>query len=132
MDANYPPGPGAEHDQLLGAHVVEWKSSLKSLLEETMDKFEVMELARKCSIKFPPGKSFSEEKYIVQRFLLLQLIKSDGESVNYYQRLLNETERKLNTRKGDPYICCLVGCLFSTVKHRTYLQHLKAVHFRSL
>ena len=27
-------------------------------------------------------------------------------------------------------MCCLVGCLFSTEKHRIYLQHLKAVHFR--
>ena len=34
-----------EHAQQLGAHVVkEWKDSLKSLFDETMDKFEVMEL----------------------------------------------------------------------------------------
>ena len=64
MDANLPPGSHEhlagieeptprflcleEHAQQLGAHVVkEWKDSLKSLLDETMDKFEVMELARK-------------------------------------------------------------------------------------
>ena len=64
MNANLPPGshePLAgieeptprflgleEHAQQLGAHVVkEWKDSLKSLLDETMDKFEVMKLARK-------------------------------------------------------------------------------------
>ena len=36
----------------------------------------------------------------------------------------------MDTRKGDPYICCLVGCLFSTDKHRNYLKHLKEVHFK--
>ena len=35
----------AEPTRLLGDHVVsEWKESLKSLLDETMDKFEVIEV----------------------------------------------------------------------------------------
>ena len=114
-----------------GSHVVkEWKASLKSLLEDTLDKFEVLDLARKFLIILPQDKSFSQQKYVVQRFLLLQLLKADQDSASYYERLLGETERSLDARKGDPYMCCLVGCLFSTEKHRCYLQHLKAVHFK--
>ena len=103
---------------------------LSSLLEDKLDKFEVLAVARKLSLKLPEKRSFSQQKYILLQLLLLQLIKSDQERTSYYKRLLTETEQNLDVKKGNPYLCCLVGCLFSTEKHRIYLQHLKAVHFR--
>ena len=129
-------GEGVHEDRAegvgqLGSHVVqEWKSLLASLLEDKLDKFEVLAVARKLSLKLPEKRSFSQQKYILLQLLLLQLIKSDQERTSYYKRLLTETEQNLDVKKGNPYLCCLVGCLFSTEKHRIYLQHLKAVHFR--
>ena len=122
---------GAEGVGQLGSHVVqEWKSLLASLLEDKLDKFEVLAVARKLSLKLPEKRSFSQQKYILLQLLLLQLIKSDQGRTSYYKRLLTETEQNLDAKKGNPYLCCLVGCLFSTEKHRIYLQHLKAVNFR--
>ena len=73
-------GDGAEGVGQLGSHVVqEWKSLLASLLEDKLDKFEVLAVARKLSFKLPEKRSFSQQKYILLKFLLLQHIKSDQE-----------------------------------------------------
>ena len=58
--------------------------------------------------------------------MIEQLLKSDQSE--YYTRLLNETEGHLQLRKGNNFVCCLVGCLFSTELHKKYLKHLKSVH----
>ena len=122
-----------EEDQLSeqpsGQAVGELKTTLKRLLEDTLDKFKILDLARTFVIKLPEEKSFSEHKYLIQRFILLQLLKSDKKRSSYYERLLGETDKTLDARKKDPYICCLVGCLFSTETHRNYLNHLKSIHF---
>ena len=84
---------GAEGVGQLGSHVVqEWKSLLASLLEDKLDKFEVLAVARKLSLKLPEKRSFSQQKYILLQLLLLQLIKSDQGRTSYYKRLLTETE----------------------------------------
>ena len=99
-----------EEDQLSeqpsGQAVSELKTTLKRLLEDTLDKFEILDLARTLVIKLPEEKSFSEHKYLIQRFILLQLLKSDKERSSYYERLLGETDKTLDARKKDPYVCC--------------------------
>ena len=99
---------------------------LSKLLNDTMDQFEVMNLASRFSL--PEETSFSKLKLQVQRFVLHQLVKEDSENVEHYSRLLNETESNLSLKTPGGYFCCLVGCLFSTETHRKYLQHLKTVH----
>ena len=43
-----------------GAYVVkEWKELLNSILEDALDKFEALNLARRFSIQLPDEKSFS-------------------------------------------------------------------------
>ena len=107
----------------------EWKLALQKFLKDSVDKFEVNDWAWKCGLQIQEKESFSNLKYRVQQFLLWQLLKSDKEKASYYERLLAETEKRLDLKKGKPFLCFLVGCLFSTNHHRSYLNHLKSVHY---
>ena len=107
----------------------EWKLALQKFLKDSVDKFEVNDWAWKCGLQIKKKESFSNLKYRVQQFLLWQLLKSDKQKASYYERLLAETERRLDLKKGKPFLCFLVGCLFSTNHHRSYLNHLKSVHY---
>ena len=110
------------------AYVNHLKKCLKGLLGDTLDHFEVLQLSIKVCFDLPQDKDLSQQKYELQRFLILQLLKVDKSETASYRRLLNETEQCLSTRKSEPYTCCLIGCLFKTDVHRKYLVHLKAVH----
>ena len=62
MEVENPPlgGGVSTEEHPPGAHVVkEWKELLNCLLEDALDKFEVMNLARRFSIQLPDEKSFS-------------------------------------------------------------------------
>ena len=104
----------------------EFRQILSKLLDARLDQFEILNLARKFFIKLPQDISLSKQALVIQKFVLEQLLKS--EQSDYYLRLLNETEGQLQLRKGNKFVCCLVGCLFSTELHKNYLKHLKSVH----
>ena len=101
---------------------------LFKLLNEKIDKFEILEIAGKFSVDISVEESFSKQKYIIQKFVLEQLMKVETEKSRYFSRLLEETDSHLNLSKTGGYLCCLVGCLFSAPRHRFYIQHLKSVH----
>ena len=105
-----------------------FKDILSKLLDDKLDKFEILKIAGKFSVNLYEEESFSKQKYILQKFVLEQLLKVETQSSNYFSRLLKETESQLNLSKPAGYLCCLVGCLFSAPHHRTYLLHLKSVH----
>jgi hypothetical protein len=105
---------------------MEFRDILSKLLDSRFDQFEILNLARKFSIQLPQDMSLSKQTLVIQKFVLEQLLKS-GQS-EYYTRLLNETEGHLQLRKRNIFVCCLVGCLFSTELHKKYLKHLKSVH----
>ena len=104
------------------------KNILSKLMNDFVDQFEVMELARKFSVDLSNEESFSKQKYLLQKSVLEQILKSETENDRYFTRLLEETRRNLNFSKTRNYLCCLVGCLFATEKHRSYIHHLKSVH----
>ena len=104
---------------------------LHQIQKDDLDNVEIMDLARILGIDLHMDQTFSYHKYQVQLGVLYQLKKTDNMKADLYARLITETQSLLDLRKQqEPYLCCLVGCLFSTDLHRTYLKHLKRVHFR--
>ena len=106
----------------------DFKDILFKLLNGRVDQFEVLDIARKFSIRLSQDLSFSQQTFVVQKFVLQQLTKAESDENEYYSRLLIETESHLSIKCPSSYSCCLVGCLFSTELHRNYLKHLKTVH----
>ena len=104
---------------------------LSRLLRDELDEFEVLNMGNKYSVNLANEESLSKQKYLLQKFILQQLLKMETIFSNYHSRLLKETESHLNWEVPDVYLCCFVGCLHSSPRHRMYLQHLKAVHYNS-
>ena len=102
------------------------KKSFKKLLSNEYDQFEVLSLAQKLSVDVINESSFSQMKYIVQKSVLEQILKS--ESSERYKRHLEETMVRIQRKEAKKYLCCLVGCLFEANKHQEYLYHMKRVH----
>ena len=102
------------------------KNDLTKILMNKVDQFEILNLAQRLSQDISYEESFSRQKYLVQKAVLEQILKSDH--CDYFERLLQETNCFLKIKKTTKFLCCMVGCLFETDKHRSYLQHLKKVH----
>ena len=110
--------------------IAELRMYLQKLLQNRIDQFELLNLAQRLSVKLDKVGSFSKQKALVQMSLLEQILKEDiGNPV--YQNLLDRTRQSLGKVKSSNYFCCLVGCLFTTSKHRSYLHHLKSTHANS-
>ena len=110
--------------------IAELRRYLQKLLQNRIDQFELLNLAQRLSVKLDNVGSFSKQKALVQMSLLEQILKEDvGNPV--YQNLLDRTRLSLGKVKASNYFCCLVGCLFTTSKHRSYLHHLKNTHANS-
>ena len=102
------------------------KKSLHMLVLNEIDQFEVLSLANKLCVNIE-GQDFFQQKLLVKIALLDQLLKSEPDNLNF-RNLLEEARMRLNRVKSSNYLCCLVGCIFQTDKHRLYLQHLKKIH----
>ena len=109
-------------------HLDKFKKIMSDLLNDVKDHFEVRELARTLSVDLSGTTSFSRQKSVLLKFVLQQILKYQPSNQPYYQRLLQETERAIGVLHTSKYVCCLVGCLFTAEKHRSYVQHLKTVH----
>ena len=109
--------------------VAEFKNLLCKILSNQIDQFGVLDQLRRLKCGVDPADSFSRQKYVLQKRLLEQILIID-QSENYVQ-LLDETNRILQIRKTSKYSCCLIGCLFTSDDHRSYLYHLKRVHGRT-
>ena len=103
------------------------KNILKKLLQNEMDQIEVLSIAEHLSLNVRNEERFSKQKYALQKVVLEQIVKV--EPTDYFQQLLHETNQNIQMKKPSQYICCLVGCLYKAGSHRSYLQHLKRVHF---
>ena len=101
---------------------------LHQIQKDDLDNVEIMDLARILVIDLHMDQTFSYHKYQVQLGVLYQLKKTDNMKADLYARLITETQSLLDLRKQqEPYLCCLVGCLFSTDLHRTR-ELLRKVH----
>lgn len=103
------------------------KTVVKKLLQNKMDKMEVLRMADLMSLNMSTEESFSKQKYALQKAVLEQIVKK--EPSDYFKQLLAETNEALQVKKTSQYICCLVGCLYTSGSHRSYLLHLKRIHF---
>ena len=108
--------------------VEKFKVITGKLLNDVMDHFQVMELARSFSVNLSGVTSFSRKKSLLLKFVLEQILKSEPNNAAYYRRLLEEANRTIGVQKSNLYFCCLVGCLYTAEWHRNYIQHLKTVH----
>ena len=57
-----------------------------------------------------------------------QILREENEDRQYYLDLLKDIESTWNEKTSSKYSCCLIGCLFETDKHRSYILHIKKVH----
>ena len=102
------------------------KNVLNKLLKNDYDKFDVLALAQKFEVNLQDEASFSRKKYLLQIKVLENILREEDDE--YYVRILEETKAMCNFRKSTGYSCCLVGCLFSTDRHRSYVKHLQQFH----
>ena len=108
--------------------VADLKLQLEKLLRDNLDQFELLSQADRFGVDLTQTFSFSKQKFLVQKAVLDELLKCGDENKEYYSRLLVETKQNLDKKLSSDYLCCMVGCLFRTEKHRNYLAHLKKVH----
>ena len=116
--------------------MIELKLLLSKLSKNHLDRFELLTACRRFKIDIEQAGSFSREKYLLQRVVLLELLKDKelGEDQLFcYQELLTQTNNFLHledpTKKSpDVYLCMFPGCLFQCGGHRGYLSHLQHVH----
>ena len=104
------------------------KNLLQKLLCDQLDHFEILNHAERLSLNLDKVEGFSKQKYAVQKTVLEQILKGEEENPDYYYGILEETNQHLDRGTSKQYLCCLVGCLFRTAKHRNYLQHFKKIH----
>ena len=104
---------------------------LNELLQNKLDTFEVLSECQKLKIEIVEYMDFSCQKYLLQKSLILEILKiNDLEDKDYYEKLLESTIKFLRWKaeKVKGYPCSFVGCLFTGRRHRNYLKHLKDIH----
>ena len=111
----------AESSQLDGI-----KCDLNKLIQNKMDKFEVLNLSRRFGLDASDQASFSTQKLKLQIVMVENILKEDDQE--YYQNLLIETNQLLNKLKETGYACSLVGCSYRAKAHRQYIRHMKEIH----
>ena len=120
-------GEHLEESVNVAANTLEkYKSVLTNLLGDKYDKFEVMSLARKFDINLESESSFSQQKYILQKHVLENILKEDES--DRYSQLLKETNQLCSFKSPPGYSCCLIGCTFRADRHRNYVKHVQQVH----
>ena len=116
--------------------MMDLKLLLSKLTKNHLDRFELLTECRRFKIDVEQAGSFSKEKHLLQRVVLLELIKNRElreEQLLCYQALLTETNNFLHLedpaqKRPDVYLCMFPGCLFQCGGHRGYLSHLQHVH----
>ena len=106
-----------------------FKSTLKKFLLNQIDQFQVMNMSRRFSVDISNIRSFSQQKYMIQRVVIEQILRSNlVENRDYYERILDETKQNIAFQVPRKYECSLIGCLYRGDTHRDYLQHMKKIH----
>ena len=73
-----------------------FKSTLKKFLLNQIDQFQVMNMSRRFSVDISNIRSFSQQKYMIQRVVIEQILRSNlVENHDYYERLLDETKQNI-------------------------------------
>ena len=72
------------------------KNIVKKLLQNKMDKVEVLSLAERMSLNVRNEESFSKQKYALQKAVLEQIMKK--EPSEYFKQLLADTKEALQMK----------------------------------
>ena len=73
-----------------------FKSTLKKFLLNQIDQFQVMNMSRRFSVDISNIRSFSQQKYMIHRVVIEQILRSNlVENHDYYERLLDETKQNI-------------------------------------
>ena len=100
-----------------------------------IDNFEIISEGRKFGfLDFSAAVDLSQKKNILLRAVLEEILKfNDDSTTGKYEEMLSNTIKllELNSSKQTSqknYRCSFVGCLFRSLRHRDYLNHMKSVH----
>ena len=102
------------------------KSDLSRLIQNKLDKFEVLNISRTFGLDTSDQARFSTLKLQLQKVMIENILKEDNQE--YYLNLLNVTNQQLNKFKETGYACSLVGCSYRAQGHRQYIRHVKEIH----
>ena len=100
-----------------------------------IDNFEIISEGRKFGfLDFSNAVDFSQKKNILLRAVLEEILKfKDYSSTSNYEEMLHNTIKFLELGASKQtsqlkYRCSFVGCLFKSLRHRDYMNHMKSVH----
>lgn len=103
---------------------------VRDILNDVVDNFQVMELAKTLAVNLSKVSSFAMKKLLIIEQVIEQILKFGPSNRPYYERILEETRGTIrcSVRKSKKYVCCMIGCLFTADDHRSYIQHVKTFH----
>ena len=114
----------------------QFKLLLSNLLANRLDRVTVIYNLQKLKLDFDDDLPFVVLKYRLQLQiveLLSKEIQDESQSL-YFEALKKEMLAYLefyqNREQKTVFHCCLVGCLFTAKKHRSYIRHLQQNHPR--
>ena len=109
-----------------------YEDLLWKLIRNRIDLFEVLNEGEKFRIDFSSASDFSTKKYLLQKAIILELIKvTNGPEKRRHEVMLVSTEKMLKLRYSKHsrgYLCTFLGCLFRGQRHRSYVNHCQTVH----
>ena len=105
----------------------ELKCYLTMIIRNEINKYALVNLAKKLNVSLNYEDSFFYQKKKVEHEILQHILQVD-QSEQFSERL-EEARSWLGKKKDIGYSCTFTGCFWNGSKHRQYLEHVRRVHF---
>ena len=105
----------------------ELKCYLTMIIRNEIDKFTLVNLAKKLNVSINYEESFFFQKKKVEHEILQHILQQD-QSEQFSERLA-DTRNWLGKKSDIGYSCTFTGCFWNGSKHRQYIEHVRRVHF---
>ena len=105
----------------------ELKCYLTVIIRNEIDKFTLVNLAKKLNVSLNYEEAFFFQKKKVEHVILQHILQQD-QSEQFSERLA-ETRSWLGKKSDIGYSCTFTGCFWNGSEHRKYQEHVRRVHF---
>ena len=103
------------------------KNALSSIQNRTVDTFSLCRIAHDLNMTIPSGADELRLQRLIIREILIHIIREDP--ADEFLKNLKEVESNIISRQCFGYYCSMAGCIFTTDRHKKYINHLRRVHF---